>query len=215
MRAQEAREEVLYRIRAALASAPPAPRPQPLPVPTAPADMLERFARRVADYRARVTRAAGEGDVARAIAACLQREGGGRYAVSPTLPPSWLAPSEDTEFIVDRGLSPADLACLAGSVTGCALAVAETGTIVLDGGPAQGRRALTLVPDHLVCVVFERQIVPDVPQALAVLATAMRAGPRALTWVSGPSATSDIELSRVEGVHGPRRLDVVLVAGEP
>lgn len=214
-RSGKARDEVLARIRAALSAAAPVPPPPPLPPPPAPPDLLERFARRVADYRARVTRAAGEVEVARAIAACLGREGGGRYAVPPSLPSSWLKAPAGTEFVVDRGLGPSDLARLAGSVTGCALAVAETGTIVLDGGPGQGRRAMTLVPDHLVCVVFERQIVADMPQAAAALADAMRTGPRALTWISGPSATSDIELNRVEGVHGPRRLDVVLVAGGP
>ncbi|MEU6311457.1 LUD domain-containing protein [Streptomyces sp. NPDC047014] len=93
-------------------------------------------------------------------------------------------------------------------VTGCALAIAETGTLVLDGGPGQGRRLITLVPDHHICLVrVPAQVVDSVPQALRLLDPA-----RPLTWISGPSATSDIELDRVEGVHGPRRLDVLLVA---
>ncbi len=99
-------------------------------------------------------------------------------------------------------------------ITGCTLAIAATGTFVLDGGPGQGPRRLTLVPDLHVCVVREDQIVPGVPQAVAALREAAAAG-RPLTFVSGPSATSDIELDRVEGVHGPRRLEVVLVANRP
>src|SRR5206468_175776 len=105
-------------------------------------------------------------------------------------------------------LSNAELDALAGVVTGCALAIAETGTIVLDGSPACGRRALTLVPDRHVCIVRADQIVATVPEAIAALDAR-----RPLTFVSGPSATSDIELERVEGVHGPRVLDVVVLGG--
>ena len=118
---------------------------------------------------------------------------------------------EGVERLDGGAMAPGDLDAVDGVLTGCALAVAETGTIVLDSSPACGPRALTLVPDHHVCVVLESQIVPGVPDAVAALREAAAAG-RPITMVSGPSATSDIELERVEGVHGPRRLDVLVVA---
>jgi L-lactate dehydrogenase complex protein LldG len=111
----------------------------------------------------------------------------------------------------DPSLGPRELDAVDGVVTGCALGIAETGTIVLDGAQRSGRRALTLVPDLHLCVVEEEQIVATVPDAVDRLAEAARAG-RPITLVSGPSATSDIELDRVEGVHGPRRLEVLVVA---
>ena len=115
------------------------------------------------------------------------------------------------EVVEDDGLSVRELDELDGALTGCAVAIAETGTFVLDGGSGQGRRALTLVPDLHICVVREDQVVGLVPEAVGKLEDAVRTG-RPLTFVSGPSATSDIELDRVEGVHGPRVLHVVLVA---
>ncbi len=115
------------------------------------------------------------------------------------------------EAIVDDGLAADELDALDGAVTTCAVACAETGTIALDGGPGQGRRALTLVPDLHVCVVPAARIVETVPELIEALAPSARAG-RPIVLVSGPSATSDIEFTRVEGVHGPRRLVVVVVA---
>ncbi|MGW2559148.1 LutC/YkgG family protein [Streptomyces sp. NPDC001514] len=140
----------------------------------------------------------------------LLAERGSRSVLVPAgLPPEWLA-SVDATRIHDRAAStPRELDVVDSVVTGCAIAIAETGTIVLDGGPDQGRRRITLVPDHHICVVrAPEQIVASVPQALPRLDPT-----RPLTWISGPSATSDIELDRVEGVHGPRTLEVVLVTG--
>jgi L-lactate dehydrogenase complex protein LldG len=115
------------------------------------------------------------------------------------------------DVIADDALSIEQLDTLDAVVTGSALAIADTGTIVLDSGPSSGRRALTLIPDHHVCIVEASAIVPSVPDAVARLAEAATAG-RPLTFISGPSATSDIELDRVEGVHGPRRLDVLVTS---
>ncbi len=132
----------------------------------------------------------------------------GTLGVPADLPGSWSPPGA----VTDDGLSARELDGLDGAVTGCELAIAETGTIVLrSGGRAQGRRALTLVPDLHVCVVGEDQVLAAVPAAIAALEGAARDGDP-LTLVSGPSATSDIELSRVEGVHGPRTLHVVVAA---
>ena len=156
---------------------------------------------RLADYRATVRRVP-IGDVATAIAEAAS----GRLVVPPGLEPAW-RPSGAVE---DHGLTPQELDALDGVVTGCTLAIAETGTIVLAAGPNEGRRALTLVPDLHICVVRSSQVVESVPEAFAALAD-LEARP--LTFISGPSATSDIELKRVEGVHGPRQL-VVVIADE-
>ena len=116
--------------------------------------------------------------------------------------------------VEEAGLDNLALNGVASALTSCALAIAETGTVVLDAGPGQGRRAVTLLPDHHICVVFAHQLVETVPQALQKLAVAAKAG-RPITFFSGPSATADIEFDRVVGVHGPRKLDVVFVGGAP
>ena len=204
-----ARDEVLAAVRAALgpgggarvvgdatASADLQVGPPAAPVADRAA-LLDLFAERVADYRAEVTRCSAA-DLGQALDAALA---GARGVVVP----AGLG-LEVALGIVDDGLTHAELDAIEAVVTRAAVGIAETGTVVLDHGPDQGRRAVTLLPDLHVCVVHEAQVVHDVGDALALLDPH-----RPQTWVSGPSATSDIELSRVEGVHGPRRLHVVLV----
>jgi L-lactate dehydrogenase complex protein LldG len=169
--------------------------------------LLDLLAERLGDYGCTVRRAA-PGQVMTAVGEALAGRGARRIVVPSGLDLTGLPTG--TEMVADDGLSPAALDAVDGVVTGAAVAIAETGTIVLDGSPAQGRRALSLVPDYHVCIVRAEQVVALVPEALARLAPE-----RPLTWISGPSATSDIELDRVQGVHGPRTLDVILVEPEP
>jgi len=160
------------------------------------------FCERAGEYRADVRRV---DDVAAAIATACRARGAHRLAIPAGLPTSWRP--RELELVEDTALTPHELDSLDGVVTGCTLAIAETGTMVLTAATAEGRRALTLVPDLHVCVVEETQVVELIPEAFAALAADAW---RPITFVSGPSATSDIELSRVEGVHGPRDL-VILV----
>lgn len=211
-----AREEVLARVRAALADVPrdePAGEPPPVGYEVdsglSPSAAVGRFAERVSEYRAEVRRADPSG-VGAAVAVALADHDARRVAIPTGLPAEWRP--DGVELVEDStSIGSAELDRVDGALTGCALAIAETGTIVLDSGADQGRRALTLVPDLHVCVVAAERIVGSVPEAIRALEE-RRDGPRPLTLISGPSATSDIELNRVEGVHGPRRLEVVIVA---
>ncbi|HYY05335.1 MAG TPA: LUD domain-containing protein [Candidatus Limnocylindria bacterium] len=202
-----AREQVLRRVRAALSDAP-----AEVSVPRgyrrvgSGGDVLSLFAERVAEYDASVQRV---GSVPDAVRDLCRARGAASLAIARDLPDSW-RPS-GVALVEDAGLSNEELDAVDGVLTGCALAIAETGTIVLDSGARQGRRALTLLPDWHLCVVEESRIVETVPQAVERLEPALRAG-RPLTFISGPSATSDIELRRVAGVHGPRTLDVLIPA---
>jgi L-lactate dehydrogenase complex protein LldG len=175
--------------------------------------LVELFAERCGDYTATVTRCADRPAViAGAVAAACERHGAKSVAIPATLEHEWISRlSSQTLERDDPPLTIERLDACDAVLTGCALAIAETGTIVLDAGVGQGRRALTLVPDLHICVVRAVQIVGGVPDAFVVLDDAVRSG-RPVTFISGPSATSDIELTRVEGVHGPRRLEVVLAA---
>jgi len=194
----EARDQILADVRRALAAADTSPVTVPRAYrDTGPAD-VELFAERVADYRAVVVRCATDEVEARIADALADRT---RVVV-----PDGLAWHVDGAVVDDGTLDAADLDAVEAVVTGASVGIAETGTIVLSHGPGQGRRALTLVPDVHVCVVRADQVVADVPDAFGLLDPA-----RPTTWVSGPSATSDIELDRVEGVHGPRTLHVILV----
>jgi L-lactate dehydrogenase complex protein LldG len=213
-----AREEILGRVRAALgdvADGPDGPGPGPEAVfggdpGLSREDLAGLFAERCAEYRATVTRCADEpGAIARALDEAVQRCGVRTIAAPAGLAAQWLA-LDGVEVLRDEPPLPiARLATVDAALTACAGAIARTGTIVLDAGPDQGRRALTLVPDVHVCVVRAEQIVDRVFESVAPLAEGIAAG-RAVTFISGPSATSDIELRRVEGVHGPRTLEVVL-----
>ena len=210
--AGDARTHILQSIRSALgdASPPDIPRNYRTEDERPRDEIVTLFAERVAEYRATVHRAA-ESAVAETVRAIAEDAGARRIGIPPDLPEEWRPDAAGTlELVKDDGLSVHELDALDGALTGCAAAIAETGTFVLDGGRAQGRRALTLVPDLHICVVREDQVVGFVPEAVRELEDAVRAG-RPLTFVSGPSATSDIELDRVEGVHGPRVLHVVLV----
>jgi len=206
-----AREEVLARIRAALGTeaAGTGPRPDG-EVPRAyrtgidadtPA-LIGLLTERLRDYGTPVRRCA-PGGVPAAVSQALAERGARRVAVPRDL---GLPGVTGATLIADDDLSPGVLDTVDGVITAAALAIAETGTIVLDGGPGQGRRALTLVPDYHLCILRAGQIVAIVPQALGRLDPG-----RPQTWISGPSATSDIELDRVQGVHGPRTLEVILV----
>jgi L-lactate dehydrogenase complex protein LldG len=207
-----AREAILRRVREARPeSAPPIARDYRRAGALDAEERTALFCERVGEYSADVRRCA-ERDVAGVIAwACAER--GARRLVVPTgVPQSWR--SAELELVADEGMSARELDASDGALTGCTVAIAETGSIVLTGGASEGRRAITLVPDLHVCVVREADIVELLPEALARIE---RAGleRRPITFVSGPSATSDIELSRVEGVHGPRNLVVLVVKESP
>ncbi len=207
-----AREEILGRIRTAVGdgAAPPAvARDYRTAARLAVLDtdeLLELLVDRLVDYRALVRRST-TALVAASVVAALTERGARRIAVPDGILPAGLDRLEPGIELVgdDPPLTAAQLDGLDGVLTGCAVAIAETGTIVLDGGTGQGRRILSLVPDYHLVVVTAAQVVAGVPEALARLDPA-----RPQTWISGPSATSDIELDRVEGVHGPRTLEVIL-----
>jgi len=208
---------MLRRIRAAIHDVPTDERPEAVVVArdyrrsetVDHEEVVERFAERVAEYKVSVQRIE-EAALPEAIAAACAMRGVRRLVIPTDLPESWLPAGvellQDGNTLTYEQLDTSD-----GVLTGCALGIAQTGTIVLDGGARQGRRVITLLPDYHLCVVYEDQIVNLVPEGIARLGDAVLRHRRPITFISGPSATSDIELNRVEGVHGPRTLDVLVV----
>jgi len=209
-----ARDEVLRSVRLAIAEGHCT---GPVARTYRRAGTLDRSARtdllceRIGDYRAEVRRLPAP-CLLSVIQKVFDERSARRVGVPTGLPPEWRPAG--LEIVEDAELSSAELDRLDGVLTGCTLAIAETGTIVLSAAPADGRRALTLVPDLHVCIVCEEQIVELVPEALEELGRLVVQERRPLTFISGPSATSDIELSRVEGVHGPRTLVVLVTVQE-
>jgi L-lactate dehydrogenase complex protein LldG len=172
-------------------------------------DAVRLFAERLLEQRVEVRRVAAA-DIAGEVAEVCAERGLRRLGVPPGLPLEWRPAGVDV--VEDHGLSPSQLDALDAALTGCTLAIADTASLVLAAGSADGRRALSLVPDVYLCVVAEHQVEPDLPAALPRIAALVREEGRPVVFVSGPSATSDIELHRVEGVHGPRQLCVLLVS---
>lgn len=212
----DARDEILSRIRSALQEVPRTEQPQDVTVPRGyqreghlgHEQVVDLFDQRVSDYRATVRRVA-RANVSAAVAEACAELGCRSVAVPSELPRQWRPSGVD--IVEDNGLSSRQLDELDGVLTGCATAIATTGTLLLDGRGVSGRRLLTLIPDSHICVVELKQVVETVPEALARVARVVQDENPAITLVSGPSASSDIELARVEGVHGPRNLVVLLV----
>jgi L-lactate dehydrogenase complex protein LldG len=212
----EGREAVLARIRSALRDVSPSEDPAGAPVQRAYRragekardQVLDLFEERVSDYRA-VVRRVGPSEIGAAVRQACEEWRLRRLGIPPALPHEWRPP--DLQVAEDEGQATDWLASLDGVLTGCAAAIAQTGTLVLDGQGVCGRRALTLVPDHHICVVAADQVVELVPEGIARVAPAVVERRLPITLISGPSASSDIELTRVEGVHGPRNLLVLLV----
>jgi L-lactate dehydrogenase complex protein LldG len=198
-----AREEILERVRAAIATAEG--REIPRDYRTATDDDLTTFLDRLADYDA-TTHVVDQSELAETVNGVLD---GRRIIVPAGIPQAWT--TELNPLTDDPPLTPDELDAADGVLTTCVLAIAQTGTIILDAGPGMGRRALTLLPDYHLCVVRHEQIVPSLPEAIAKLTHRTRP----LTFISGPSATVDIEMTRVRGVHGPRNLEVIVATAPP
>ena len=211
-----ARDEILGRIRAAVPEASDASESRPEGTRayrhTGSLDddaRLALFEERIREYGVQLTRSS-EDALRASIEDALKARGATRIVLPSGFPDTWTPRGVDTPTEAPESISIEELAAVDGVVTTCAVAIAETGTLALDAGAGQGRRALTLVPDYHLCIVLADQVVETVPEAFLRLEPSVQSG-KPITLVSGPSATSDIELNRVKGVHGPRTLDVILV----
>jgi L-lactate dehydrogenase complex protein LldG len=217
-RMSQAREEVLRRVRHGLRDVPATERPGDVAVerayrttiPEPVESLLGRFEERLRDYGAQVERVRAA-EVGEGVGAACSRLGLERVVVPAGVPGSWRPAA--VQVSEDTGLSAQELDRFDCVVTGCAVAIAETGTIALDGGPLSGRRVISLVPDNHICVVRADQVVGSVPEGVHALGPSVSEHRAPVTLISGPSASSDIELSRVEGVHGPRHLLVLIQDG--
>ena len=219
MSAENARSVILDRIKDALRDVPAAETPEDWPIArdyrtrdeTDRPGLIDLFAERVADYNAVVRRVSASA-LAATIAETCKRRGLKTLVVAVDLDERWIPDSLNVTR--DNNLSNDQLDAIEGVITAATLGIAQTGTIVLDGSAGQGRRAISLIPDYHLCIIREDQVVGSVPEAVAMLEASAAAPGHPITFISGPSATSDIELNRVEGVHGPRTLEVLIV-GEP
>jgi len=206
---QYSREEILTRIRRSGPRAEASPRRAAMASTRSREEIIHQFVEFATEYKAHVIRIP-EDRIAVAVHELLADHQARHVILPADLPSSWWSPAADgLTFVSDDNFDHRALDGFDAVLTGCAFAVAETGTFVLDAGPHQGRRALTLIPDHHICVVRVDQILDSVAEAVVALRPSIERG-QPLTWISGPSATSDIELSRVEGVHGPRILDIIV-----
>jgi len=213
----DAKNEILKRIRRGLQDVPEEETPEKYPVQReyrqksdlGQQELVQLFAERVGEYKAVVSKIE-QAALAEKIAESCRSQGVKQLVVPPEFPKKWLPGEPDLLDDGSKRLTKSELDASDGVISTCRLAVAETGTIVLDGGAGQGRRALSLVPDYHLCIIEANQIVGSVPEAFSQLAETVRKSGPPVTFISGPSATSDIELNRVEGVHGPRRLEIII-----
>jgi L-lactate dehydrogenase complex protein LldG len=202
-----AKSEILRDIRQAKAKAPvpAAPRQYRQTLSLDPEARLDLFTDRLLDYNATVFTSTETG-IPQAIATALESRGKSSLIIPPAFPQDWLP--EGFRFIPDELLDYQTIDASEGAITACTAAIAFTGTIILSHGPHEGRRAISLIPDYHLCIVRASQLVDTVPEGIRALAAFQT---RPLTTISGPSATADIEMIRVKGVHGPRTLDVIIV----